>query len=99
MGDVERAGRQALGELRQLVGVLRPDNADPDCLGPPPGIADIEALVDQIAPRARLLPPSGYGILGMRERAELLGGTLDAGPRAGNRFTVLARIPIHPEPA
>ncbi len=166
MGDVERAGRQALGELRQLVGVLRPDNADPDGLGPQPGIADIAALVDQItrtgidvslaipdlpnepaavvglstyrivqesltnvvkhagpnptvdvlvtaddhqlsieitntsyAPQAKHLPQSGYGIIGMRERAELLGGTLDAGPRSGNRFTVLARIPIEPESA
>jgi signal transduction histidine kinase len=35
----------------------------------------------------------GRGILGMRERAELLGGTLDAGPRRGGGFRVLARIP------
>ncbi len=155
MGDVERAGRQALGELRQLVGVLRPDNADPDVLGPQPGIADIAALVDQItqtginvsltipdlqieppavvdlatyrivqesltnvikhagpnptvdvrvtfddqqlsieitntttnAQRAQRLPQSGFGIIGMRERAELLGGTLDAGPTS--------RQPLH----
>jgi signal transduction histidine kinase len=34
----------------------------------------------------------GHGILGMRERASLLGGTLDAGRLAG-RFTVRARLP------
>jgi signal transduction histidine kinase len=34
----------------------------------------------------------GHGILGMRERASLLGGTLDAG-RVGGRFTVRARLP------
>jgi signal transduction histidine kinase len=34
----------------------------------------------------------GYGLTGMRERAELLGGTLTAGP-AGCGFRVLLRIP------
>jgi signal transduction histidine kinase len=34
----------------------------------------------------------GHGILGMRERASLLGGTLDAG-RVSGRFTVRARLP------
>ncbi len=36
----------------------------------------------------------GRGLLGMRERAELLGGTLDAGPVPGGGFRVAARIPI-----
>ncbi len=36
----------------------------------------------------------GRGLLGMRERAELLGGTLEAGPADGGGFRVLARIPI-----
>jgi signal transduction histidine kinase len=35
---------------------------------------------------------SGHGILGMRERAALLGGSLEAGP-AGDRFQVRASIP------
>ena len=48
MGDVERAGRQALGELRHLLGVLRPDDPDGDDLGPQPGLADIPALADQL---------------------------------------------------
>jgi signal transduction histidine kinase len=36
----------------------------------------------------------GLGIPGMRERAELLGGTLTAGPRPGGGFTVTARLPV-----
>jgi signal transduction histidine kinase len=36
----------------------------------------------------------GRGLLGMRERAALLGGTLDAGPVAGGGFRVTARIPV-----
>ncbi|OKI08016.1 two-component sensor histidine kinase [Streptomyces sp. CB02923] len=36
---------------------------------------------------------SGYGLLGMRERAELLGGTLDSGPDEEG-FTVRLRVPV-----
>jgi signal transduction histidine kinase len=35
----------------------------------------------------------GYGLVGMRERAELIGGTLVAGP-AGEGFSVLLRVPL-----
>jgi signal transduction histidine kinase len=35
---------------------------------------------------------SGYGLTGMRERAELLGGTLEAGP-TGHGFLVRLRVP------
>jgi signal transduction histidine kinase len=34
------------------------------------------------------------GIVGMRERARLLGGTLDAGPRLGGGFQVRAELPV-----
>lgn len=36
---------------------------------------------------------AGYGLLGMRERAELLGGTLEAGPE-GEGFVVRLRVPL-----
>ncbi|MCX4980757.1 sensor histidine kinase [Streptomyces sp. NBC_00572] len=37
---------------------------------------------------------SGYGILGMRERARSVGGTLVAGPRDGGGFEVEAALPL-----
>jgi signal transduction histidine kinase len=40
--------------------------------------------------------PGGRGLLGMRERAELLGGTLDAGPGPDGGFVVAASIPKTP---
>ena len=45
--QASRTGRQALAELRQLLGVLRDPPADPE-LAPLPGIRQIEDLVQQI---------------------------------------------------
>ena len=36
----------------------------------------------------------GHGIAGMRERAALLGGTLDAGPNSGRGYRVRAHLPM-----
>jgi signal transduction histidine kinase len=163
MHAVEKAGRQALDELRHLLGVLRPE-ADVEDMGPQPGLADVPRLVDQFGeagldisltmdgaqidlparvalsayrivqealtnalkhagPGARtevrlhtdnrgvdievldngrgvtILTASGHGIVGMRERALLLGGRLDVGPRAGGGFHVVAHLPLGEEPA
>jgi signal transduction histidine kinase len=155
---VERTGRQAVAEMRRLIGLLRTevdgyDDASPsltrigqlvtdmraagmsieletdgelDAL--PPGV-DLaayriaqEALTNALkhAPRARVRvrvrcnerelalwvtddgDPSaqadsdhvGHGLVGMRERATLYGGTLRAEPRAGGGYLVEAVLPL-----
>jgi signal transduction histidine kinase len=40
------------------------------------------------------LPAGGFGLVGMRQRAALLDGQVDAGPRETGGFLVAARIPI-----
>jgi signal transduction histidine kinase len=51
---------------------------------------------------AEPLPGSGLGLVGLRERAEVLGGEFSAGPVRGGGFAVTARLPSAPlgeEPA
>jgi signal transduction histidine kinase len=48
-------------------------------------------------PARRATSTPGMGISGMRRRAEALGGTLDAGPRAGGGFRVIAALPLRRE--
>jgi signal transduction histidine kinase len=57
----------------------------------------VEVLNRRPAGRAALLPGSGVGLLGLRERVGLLGGTLDAGPCADGGWRLAAWIPWCPE--
>jgi signal transduction histidine kinase len=161
---IAATGRQALVEMRRLLGVLRGGGDLAPSLAPQPGLADVRSLVEQVgraglrvelvvegteAPlpagvdlsayrivqealtnavrhagpgRARVLVRygedclevqvrddggsgparardpadgrSGQGLVGMRERVNLFGGELHAGPGPGGGFTVDARLPL-----
>jgi signal transduction histidine kinase len=158
---IESTGREALAELRRLLGAVVPGEAEsPSALAPQPGLGrldelagqvraaglDVAVTVDGLPPalpagidlsayrivqealtntlrhaRARSVevtirgrsgaveievvddgrPPrtsdgAGFGIIGMRERATVLGGTLEAGPTAHGGFRVHALLPLDP---
>jgi signal transduction histidine kinase len=152
--SIEHAGRDALGELRRLLGAVQ--SADPS--GPQPGLDRLDDLaeplraggLDVVVRREGELAPlpvgvdvsayrivqealtntlrharatsaevtvrfaedavevdvrddgraagdgqgGGRGLVGMRERAALVGGTLEAGPRPGGGYRVHARLPL-----
>jgi signal transduction histidine kinase len=60
---------------------------EPDCL-------EIEVADDGRGDAARSLPGAGRGLIGMRERVQLFGGTLVSGPRPGGGFLVRAGLPL-----
>jgi len=52
-------------------------------------------VTNPVADGATARTTGGHGLTGMRERAALLGGTLDA-RRVGDRFEVRATLPLRP---
>jgi len=158
LAAISRTGRQALAEMRRLLGVLRSDDERAG-LAPQPGLDQLRELLDQareagmsvsftLEGPARPLPEGaelaayrvvqesltntrkhgglaaaaavtlryepdglllqvtddglgaaaaaegpGHGLTGMRERIELYGGTVRAGPLPGGGYQVTARLP------
>jgi signal transduction histidine kinase len=163
---IEEVARESVGEIDQMVRVLREHAALPhggNEVEPPPGLAALDGLVEQhraaglqvttaVSGERRPLPPGvdrgayrilqealtnaarhgdgsaqvelayrpdaldvsvanplprtragnagggGHGVIGMRERAALLGGNLEAGPHNG-RFQLHAWLPFSGKPA
>ncbi|WP_393916125.1 sensor histidine kinase [Halostreptopolyspora alba] len=67
------------------------------------GGGQVHVEVRDDGPGTRVLPDTGegtgHGLLGMRERAAMHGGTLTAGALPGGGFRVFARIPYEPTPS
>jgi signal transduction histidine kinase len=58
---------------------------------------ELEVRDDGGGPVAHNSASGGHGLAGMRERAALYGGILDAGPGQRAGFTVRAHLPLSPE--
>jgi signal transduction histidine kinase len=58
------------------------------------GVLRLAVLDDGVASGVPVGGSGGYGLVGMRERAELLGGTFSAGRREPTGWTVRADLPI-----
>jgi len=60
-------------------------------------VTDADPAAAAAGPEAPAMSPAaaGHGIAGMRERAAIFGGTLDAGPLPGGGFQVAAFLPVH----
>jgi signal transduction histidine kinase len=51
-------------------------------------------VTDDGRPHAVRGPGSGHGLIGMRERATAIGGTVTAAPRPAGGFQVVAELPL-----
>jgi signal transduction histidine kinase len=156
--SVEQTGRQALTEMRRMLGVMRSGEDTPASLAPQPGLQHLDGLIAQVeeaglpvtlrveGERRELSPGvdlsayrivqegltnalkhakganaevvvryvdscvelevaddgpglvktdgKGHGLVGMRERAALYGGTLETAPREGGGFVLRAQLPV-----
>ena len=63
------------------------------CVRYQPGELELEIVDDGRGVNGRADARTGHGLLGMRERVAVYGGTLDAGPKSGGGFRVAVRLP------
>ncbi|MFK7957334.1 MAG: sensor histidine kinase [Lysobacterales bacterium] len=101
MAAVEKAGRNALTEMRHLLGILRPAEPE-DALQPQPGIKDLSALVKQVNDAGLNVQLTTTGSTsGLRPRLELTvyrivqEALTNAIKHAGNNVTVTVAVNIN----
>ena len=94
---VEHTGREALADLRRLLGMLRKDD-DPRALAPQPGLDQLGALMESIAPTVSLRPAHegepveltpGIDLVGYRVIEAVLRAAAAASQRACGRHRPL----------
>ena len=64
------------------------------CYGPAGLVLQVTDDGQAAAPAGRHQPARGRGLIGIRERAALHGGTCEAGPRPGGGFAVRVSFPL-----
>ncbi|WP_435080981.1 sensor histidine kinase [Clavibacter michiganensis] len=62
------------------------------------GPARIALTIENALPVAAPATAPGYGLVGMRERAALVGGRLEAGPTGSGTWRVRLELPVEPMP-
>jgi signal transduction histidine kinase len=87
---LSNAMRHAPGSHVQLHLAYRPDSLALEIRN--------DAVAPVLVPSGTRAAGGGHGLVGMRERATMLGGSLDAGPTEDGGFLVAAVLPVsHPE--
>ncbi len=95
---VERAAYRTVQEALTNIRKYAPGSSVAVRLRSGDGELHVEVRNGPAAPGAEplLLPSGGHGLVGLRERAQLLGGTLDTRPTEDGGYLVSAALPLVP---